>query len=257
MSFIDLTGQRFERLKVIKYIGNSKWLCQCDCGKYTNSNGYCLRHGDIKSCGCLSKEKRIKASFRHGGRHSKLYDIWDGMKQRCFNAKNKGYKYYGGRNITMCDEWKNDFAKFREWANSNGYKEGLSIERIDVNKNYEPSNCCWIQKNEQSKNKTNSIRVDYNNKIYTLNELCKEFNIDYDRLFYRLIVAKWDIETALKRKIQNCPYKKSNSGYRYIYKDDFGYGVTIRKKYYGRTKNLEDAIKLRDKKLTEIGGKDE
>lgn len=169
----DLTGKRFNRLLVIKHIGsqiveNNKkrrlWLCKCDCGKLLALNTHRLQQ--TKSCGCLKKEsnsiwgkKSIDniqhlgtiASTKHGLRNTRIYYIWHGIKQRCFYEKCPAFKRYGGRGITMCDEWKNDVKCFYEWAIANGYNDTLSIDRIDNNGNYEPNNCRWITKSENSK----------------------------------------------------------------------------------------------------------
>lgn len=254
MSLIDLTGQKFERLTVIKYIGNSKWLCQCNCGKFTTPIGYNLRKGLAKSCGCLARENIIKSSYKHGCKHTKLYDVWCGIKDRCYNKNAKAYIYYGARGITICDEWKNNFINFKNWAEANGYKEGLSIERKDVNSDYCPENCCFISLKEQSRNKTNTLKYEYNGKLYTLTELSEMFNISYDVLFYRLAVAHWNLNDAISREIKNCPLKKSQSNHRYIYKQSYGYSIVIKDKYYGHRVKLEDAIVLRNKKLQELRG---
>ena len=143
----DLTGQRFGRLTVLERT-ELKWLCKCDCGNKKIVAGGHLVSGDTKSCGCL----RIK----HGMRNTRLYSIWHGMKERCYNTKHKFYKHYGGRGIKVCEEWKNDFQTFADWALSHGYADNLTIDRIDVNGNYEPSNCQWATNAEQQRNKRNS-----------------------------------------------------------------------------------------------------
>lgn len=148
---VDLTGKKFGRLTVIER-SESKWLCKCDCGNTKLVNGGHLVSGDTKSCGCLRNEQRIK----HGMRNTRLYSVWHGMKERCYNTKHKHFKDYGGRGITICDKWKNDFNAFAQWALSHGYADNLTIDRIDVNGNYEPSNCRFITNAEQQKNKRNS-----------------------------------------------------------------------------------------------------
>lgn len=166
----DLTGQVFGRWTVLKSYGKSKgdghlFWCRCECGIEKAVGSHSLKSGRSKSCGCLGKENRIKSCTHHGHartkngvRISKLYSVWDGMKQRCSNSNHSAYQWYGAKGVKVCEEWNNSFETFYEWAVSNGYKEGLSIDRINPFDNYEPSNCRWATNEEQASNKRNSER---------------------------------------------------------------------------------------------------
>lgn len=167
----DLTGKEFGRLKVIErapdYINKKgekevQWLCQCNCENHTilPVRAHSLLNGHTKSCGCLQREKATK----HGGKNTRLYGIWIGMRRRCYDTKHEAYKDYGGRGIKVCDEWKDDFAIFRDWAMSHGYNPDAefgecTIDRIDPNGNYCPENCRFVSMKVQANNKRNTVSV--------------------------------------------------------------------------------------------------
>lgn len=191
--FRDLTGQRFGRLTVIgisKKVQSGKreryyWKCKCECGKFHEVRTDALTSGNVQSCGCLHKEQAIKnVSSHHSHKQSgsRLYWIWQAMKDRCLNKNNKNYSRYGGRGITICDEWKDDFANFYEWALKNGYRDTLTIDRIDNNKGYFPDNCRWLTNKEQSRNRRNNIVVSYNGEEMTLIEASEKSGLSYSAL---------------------------------------------------------------------------
>jgi hypothetical protein len=128
--------------------GNAHWKCKCDCGTIKSIQGNHLKSKSIVSCGCYNKNKGIK----HGFRYTRIYRIWGGMLSRCNRPANDNYMHYGGRGIKVCDAWK-DFIPFKDWALANGYKDCLTIDRIQVNGNYEPNNCRWATQKEQGANK--------------------------------------------------------------------------------------------------------
>lgn len=154
-AFVDLTGERFGRLLVIKRAKNigkvTAWWCECDCGQKKIVQGGHLKAGRIISCGCYQKENNKTKAYVHGKCGTKLHRIWLSMRQRCNNKRGKDYKNYGGRGISICGAW-DEYIEFEAWAMSNGYLEGLSIERINNDGDYCPENCTWIPKGDQNKN---------------------------------------------------------------------------------------------------------
>lgn len=189
----DISGQRFGRLTVIRYLDiterkkkNKNWLCRCDCGEYTTANASILKCGTKKSCGCLAIENSRRPR-KHGMSKTRIWNIYQGMVKRCNNKEEPAYKDYGGRGITICDEWTGNegMEKFFDWAFKNGYKDDLEIDRIDVNGNYEPSNCRWATPSQQSRNKRNNIRIEYNGRIQTLPDWCDELGLEYNMIYLR------------------------------------------------------------------------
>lgn len=204
--FIDLTGQKFNKLRVIERLENDNggipvWLCKCDCGNFTRVRGKNLKNGSVKSCGCLLKKG---TQTTHGLSKTKLYTIWNSMKSRCSYPKSQSYKRYGARGISVCDEWKNSFESFYSWSMENGYREGLTIERIDNNGNYCPQNCKWVTRKEQCRNRRTNIVFEYMGEKHILIEWCEILNLDYKFIYNRIHKMGWSFERSISTpKIHN------------------------------------------------------
>lgn len=204
--FEDITGQKFNRLTVIKRVENrgsrAYWLCKCDCGGYKTTSTTKLRNGYTKSCGCLNVEFNQKRCITHNDRFSRLHNIWGGLKQRCNNVNYKHYKHYGGRGIEVCKEWEESYIVFREWANNNGYSRELTIDRIDNDKGYYPENCRWADRITQMNNRRNNHIVEYNGEILTIDQICRKYNKPYNNVISRLSLG-WNIDDAINKEIRN------------------------------------------------------
>lgn len=199
----DLTGQKFNKLTVIKFSHfdkkkNSYWLCKCSCGNEKIVRRSHLLSGGVQSCGCVLLEGRgtYKNGWRtHGlwSKNKRLCKIWNCMLDRCYNENNEHYKHYGQRGIIVCDEWKNSFESFVNWAIENRYAENLTIDRIDVNGNYCPENCRWVTMAEQANNKRTNIFITYNGKTQNIAQWSKELNIKRGCLEQRYHKG-WNVE---------------------------------------------------------------
>jgi len=194
---IDLAGKKYGRLTILEKSepgphGASKWKCRCDCGKEVIVWQQSLRSGKSQSCGCLRKD----VNTIHGGRKTRLYRIWDNMKSRCYNPTKSNYKDYGGRGITVCPEWLSDFGAFQRWAMAHGYRDDLTIDRIDNDKGYSHDNCHWVTVAEQSRNKRSNHKITYKAETKTVDEWAAIFGLAPGTLYSR-ISRGWDIERAL------------------------------------------------------------
>ena len=198
---IDLTGRRFGRLTVIQRSengkdGRAKWLCVCDCGCSTIVRGDRLRSGKTTSCGCLAIETRRNIHFTHGHSGTRVYNIWQGMKKRCYNPKNAHYNRYGGRGIAVCEEWLHNFQVFYNWAMANGYRDDLSIDRIDNDKDYSADNCRWVTCKENNNNTSSNKLICINGTTMTLKQWSEKKHVNYSTVRYR-IYSGWTIKEAL------------------------------------------------------------
>jgi hypothetical protein len=203
---IDLTGQRFGRLTVVSRVENIKdrtaWLCRCDCGKEKIVRGYSLRLGDTKSCGCYHGETIRKGNFVHGRSATRLYGIWNAVNSRCCNPNHEQFKDYGERGITVCYEWKT-FELFYEWAIANGYRDNLTIDRIDNDGNYCPENCRWAARKEQANNRRDTIKIEFNGETRALSMWSELVGIPRIALWKRIFQRGWSVEKALTTPLQS------------------------------------------------------
>lgn len=201
--FIDLTGQSFGRLTVIervpsKKLGETLWLCNCSCGNTTITSTGRLRNGRCRSCGCLHKESAREqglASKKHDKCNTLLYRVWSNMKTRCYNKNNKNYPRWGGRGIYVCDEWKDDFETFYNWAIVSGYAKGKTLDRINNNGPYSPDNCRWTTFKVQANNTRNNVLITFNGETHTEAEWSDKLGIAKPTLCYRL--KHYSVEEAL------------------------------------------------------------
>ena len=198
---VDLTGQKFGKLTVCdrRWCENNKrnlWYCKCECGNTVMVPTSALSSGRTKSCGCLRKTVASAKHKLHGMSTSRQYRIWNAMKERCQCTTNKQYKDYGERGIVVCDEWKDSFESFYDWAMSNGYADHLTLDRIDTNGNYCPDNCRWSTSKEQNSNKRNNHILTHNGKSQTIQQWSEETGIPFTTLLYR-VTNDWPIESVL------------------------------------------------------------
>lgn len=201
-----LQGQKFGRLTVVslhhishKPKSREYYLCKCDCGKEIIAEKWNLKTKHTNSCGCFAKEVRAKNHLKHGKGGTRIHKIWRGMKTRCYNKNSNAYYRYGKRGIKICDEWKDDFMSFYNWAISNGYKQGLTIDRINNDGNYEPLNCRWATIKEQCANRSSTKILLYKGEKHSAYEWAKKLKINYNTLIHRL-ERGWKIEKALEYK---------------------------------------------------------
>lgn len=173
----NITGEKFNKLTAISYIGNEEWLFECECGSQVIKKASDVKRGKTKSCSRL-------CTTGNPSKHL-LYHTWDGIKKRCYQKNATGYKNYGGRGIKMCESWKTSFWQFVEDMGEKPFVKS-TIERLDNNQDYCKENCVWATPQEQSENRRNNIYLEYNNQRYTLYSICKLLNLKHSSVWYRL-----------------------------------------------------------------------
>ena len=207
--FEDLTGQRFGRLTVIERAPSkniTRWKCHCDCGNDIVTTANNLKRGHTTSCGCFREENRPNLKYKHGLKKSRIYEVWSKIKDRCCNEKNKSYPRYGGRGITMCDEWKNDPEAFAKWAYENGYRDDAeygecTVDRIDNNKGYSPENCRIVDLKVQSNNRRSNLWIEHNGERKTLAQWRDFFHLTQGQAHYYFVEKKMSIQEFIDKGI--------------------------------------------------------
>lgn len=211
MKLKDLSGQKFGRLTVLQraedhYYPSGRhdvqYLCKCDCGNNVTVFGIHLRSGHTVSCGCYRVEVTKFTMTKHGMSGTRLYNIWRNMYERCTNTNHPNYSIYGGRGITVCDEWVDSFEDFYLWSIQNGYGDALSLDREDVNKGYSPSNCRWITQKEQCNNTRRNIEVELNGEVHTLKQWTDILDLKYGTIASR-VKRGWDPVDALTTPVRS------------------------------------------------------
>lgn len=171
---------------------------------YEATKRYLLNHSITHLAG--SRTGKNNSNYKHGGKHTRLYNIWCGMKSRCYNKNDSHYPRWGGRGIQVCSEWLLDFDNFQVWALHNGYADNLTIDRINNDGNYCPANCRWVTVAEQNNNQRTNRLITYNGKTQNLKQWSKELHINYGTLLFRLDALNWSIDkaftTAVKRRVK-------------------------------------------------------
>lgn len=212
MRHVDITNKRYGKLTAIKRVDDyvspkgqkrEKWLFKCDCGKTIIRIKNLVVRGECNSCGCEKSNRMIEynktSKIKHGLHKTRLYRIWSGIKTRCFNENNEAYHLYGGRGISVCNEWRFDFKTFYEWSINNGYGDTLTIDRINFDSDYEPSNCRWVDMKTQSRNKRTNLLFELNGETRCLSEWAELYGFDAKLERYRIKKEKEYLECLIMK----------------------------------------------------------
>lgn len=232
----SVVGKKFNRLTVIKFLYKKTlkdgkhysyyYLCQCECGNKIEVCLSNLRGKHTKSCGCFKKENTSIMKTTHGLTNTRLYRIYHNILARCYNQKNISFERYGKRGIIVCEDWKKDFSNFYNWAMDNGYNDKLTIDRINNNGNYEPSNCRWATNKQQANNRCTSTSIFYDNKYFTISELATTYNLN-EKCLRKRINNKWSIKKAI-----------STPSMDYANKQYFAFGESHNLREWAKIKNI-------------------
>lgn len=198
-TLLDLTGHRFGRWLAISRMPPRSWHCRCDCGTERAVDGGSLRTG--RSLGCIGCHPGRGNRRTHGGCKTRLYTIWTRMRGRCENPSDPAFPRYGGRGIGVCEAWA-DFAAFRAWAESAGYGDDISIDRIDNDQGYAPGNCRWATPTEQNRNRRDNRRVNYRGESLLASELAERHGLPADVVKNRVWRYRWDVERAISTPVE-------------------------------------------------------
>ena len=183
---IDHTGESYNSWTILSKTLNNKVSAKCKCGKIKIVYMRTITTGHSTSCGCVKSEYMRNKMTRHGESKTKLHSVWISMNSRCTLNTTTYYKNYGGRGIKVCEEWKNSYETFRDWSNKNGYGEHLSIDRINNDGNYEPTNCRWTDRTTQQNNNRYNHLVTINNTTHTMSQWARLYKIKYGTFKYRV-----------------------------------------------------------------------
>lgn len=247
----DLTGRRFGKLTVLSWAENNKhnksvWRCLCDC---TNPDVYViganLKSGNSTQC----KECKARSMVKHSVNDKRILNIWNGIKQRCYNQNHDAYHHYGGRGIKMCDEWLNNAEEFEIWANKNGYSKDLTIDRIEVNGNYEPSNCRWATDDEQQSNRRNNVLLTFNGETKTVRQWEGVSEVSRTTIQKRIFNGETDKDKIFAPPVKKKATKTSgHKGVTYHLKTN-KWEVHHKCKFIDSFDDLEDAIKRKQEEM--------
>lgn len=205
----DIAGEKFGSLTAVKFDhrderkvgGQHYWLFLCDCGKEVVLRKSAVTSGNTKRCSCCAAQRSAEANTVHGGVGTRLYREWAGIVQRCTNPKDTSWERYGAKGVTICDEWRS-FPAFRDWAFANGYDDSLTIDRIDPNGNYEPSNCRWASVREQANNKQGTLWIEYGGERLQLSYWAERLGLPYHTLYDRLHRYGWSVDRAFTEPVR-------------------------------------------------------
>ena len=247
-ALVDLTGMRFGRLEAIRTIGTDKrgekiWECYCECGSFHNVLSSNLRTGHTKSCGCLDREKASERMTKHGMYGTRTYESWNRMLQRCYNPSAAYYEIYGGRGITVCEQWQTFENFFADMGESG---EGETLDRIDNDKGYYKENCRWASRKEQARNRSSNVEITYNGRTQCIAAWEEELGFKYGTLWNRLNTYKWSIEKSMTEPVKDSNRKlitfngKTQSLAKHA--KDHGIGVTTVSARLQSGQTLEEAL---------------